>query len=92
MMRAQPDLLFMGGYQPENIVMAKDLFRANFKGKIVGFAYGITPAFIEGAGKEAAEGIYGAAEPVPAAGSSAFARLKQLVEARHARYLHLPGL
>lgn len=80
MMRAQPDLLLMGGYQPDNIVMAKDLFRANFKQKILGFAYGVTPAFIEGAGKDAAEGIYGVAEPVPAANSSAFARLKTLVK------------
>ena len=54
----------MGGYLAENIVMAKDLFRANFKGKVMGFAFGITPAFIDGAGKEAAEGIYRIAEPV----------------------------
>lgn len=80
MMRAQPDLLMMGGYQPDNIVMAKDLFRANFKQKILGFAYGVTPAFIEGAGKDAAEGIFGVAEPVPAATSPAFARLKTLVK------------
>jgi branched-chain amino acid transport system substrate-binding protein len=79
MMRAQPDLLLMGGYQPENIVLAKDIFRANFRGKIVGFAYGVTPQFIEAAGKEAAEGIY-SMEPVPAAGSSAFERLKKLVK------------
>jgi branched-chain amino acid transport system substrate-binding protein len=80
MMRANPDLLMMGGYQPENIVMAKDLFRANFKGKIMGFAFGVTPAFIEGAGKEAAEGIYGIAEPAPAGGSAAYAALKALVK------------
>jgi branched-chain amino acid transport system substrate-binding protein len=80
MMRANPDLLMMGGYQAENIVMAKDLFRANFKGKIMGFAFGITPAFIEAAGKEAAEGIYGVAEPSPAGGSSAYAKLKALVK------------
>jgi branched-chain amino acid transport system substrate-binding protein len=78
MMRARPDLLLMGGYQPENIVLAKDIFRANFQGKIVGFAYGVTPQFIEGAGKEAAEGIY-SMEPMPAAGSSAYERLKKLV-------------
>jgi branched-chain amino acid transport system substrate-binding protein len=80
MMRANPDLLMMGGYLAENIVMAKDIFRTNFKGKVMGFAYGVTPAFIEGAGKEAAEGIYGVAEPAPAAGSSAYARLKALVK------------
>ncbi len=80
MMRANPDLFMMGGYLAEDIVMAKDVFRANYKGKIVGFAYGITPAFIEGAGKEAAEGIYGSAEPAPAGGSSAYAKLKELVK------------
>ena len=80
MMRANPDLLMMGGYQAENIVMAKDLYRANFKGKIMGFAFGITPAFIKAAGNEAAEGIYGIAEPVPAGGSSAYARLQKLVK------------
>jgi branched-chain amino acid transport system substrate-binding protein len=80
MMRANPDLFMMGGYLAENIVMAKDLFRAGFKGKVVGFAYGMTPAFIEGAGKEAAEGMYACAEPVPAGGSSAYAKLKELVK------------
>jgi branched-chain amino acid transport system substrate-binding protein len=80
MMRANPDLFMMGGYLAENIVMAKDLFRANYKGKVIGFAYGITPAFVEGAGKEAAEGMYGVAEPAPAGGSSAYARLKTLVK------------
>jgi branched-chain amino acid transport system substrate-binding protein len=80
MMRANPDLLMMGGYLAENIVMAKDLFRANFKSKVVGFAFGITPAFIDGAGKEAAEGIYGCAEPAPAGGSAAYAYLKKLVK------------
>jgi branched-chain amino acid transport system substrate-binding protein len=79
MMRATPDLLLMGGYQPENIVLAKDIFRANYKGTIVGFAYGITPQFVEAAGKEAAEGMY-SMEPVPAAGSSAYERLKKLVK------------
>lgn len=80
MMRASPDLLMMGGYLAENIVMAKDLFRANFKGKVVGFAFGMTPAFIEGAGKETAEGMYACAEPAPAGGSAAYAALKALVK------------
>ena len=80
MIRANPDLLMMGGYQAENIVMAKDLFRANFKGKVMGFAFGMTSAFIEGAGKEAAEGMYACAEPAPAGGSAAYAALKALVK------------
>jgi len=80
MMRANPDLLMMGGYQAENIVMAKDLFRANFKGKVMGFAFGMTQAFIDGAGKEAVEGMYACAEPSPAGGSAAYAALKALVK------------
>ena len=80
MMRANPDIFMMGGYLDENIVMAKDLFRANFKGKVMGFAYGITPAFIDGAGKEAAEGIFSIADPSPAFDSSAYAKLKALVK------------
>lgn len=79
MVRATPDLVMMGGYQPDDIVMAKDLFRASYKGKVIGFAYGVTPQFIDGAGKDAAEGIY-SIEPVPAGGSSAYARLKTLVK------------
>jgi len=80
MVRANPDIFMMGGYLAEDIVMAKDLFRANFKGKVMGFAYGITPAFIEGAGKEAAEGIYSIADPSPALDSSAYTKLKALVK------------
>ena len=79
MKRANPDVLMMGGYQPDNIVVAKDLFRTGYAGKVVGFAYGITPQFIEGAGKEAAENMY-SIEPVPAAGSSAFERLRKLMK------------
>lgn len=79
MKRANPDVLMMGGYQPDNIVMAKDLFRTGYAGKVIGFAYGVTPQFIEGAGKEAAENIY-SLEPVPDAGSSAFDRLRRLVK------------
>jgi branched-chain amino acid transport system substrate-binding protein len=78
MVRAKPDVLFIGGYQPDDIVMAKDLFRADFKGKVIGFAFGVTPQFIDGAGKEAAEGIY-SLEPVPARGSAAYARLKKII-------------
>ena len=79
MKRANPDVLMMGGYQPDNIVVAKDLFRTGYTGKVVGFAYGITPQFIEGAGKEAVENMY-SIEPVPAAGSSAFDRLRKLLK------------
>ena len=75
MMRAAPDLLFAGGYQPDSIVLAKDVYRAGFKGKIMGFAYALNDQFIAGAGKESSEGIY-AMEPVGDAKSTAYARLQ----------------
>jgi len=85
MMRARPDMVMMGGYQPDNIVMAKDIFRANYKGTVVGFAYGVTPQFVEGAGAEVAENIYGI-EPIPASGSSAYGRLKQILKRDYVDY------
>ena len=93
MMRANPDIFMMGGYLAENIVMAKDLFRANFKGKVMGFAYGITPAFIDGAGKEAAEGhLLHRRSRRPRSTRRAYAQAQGAGEARRARHLHLPGL
>ena len=80
MVRANPDIFMMGGYVAENIVMAKDLFRANYKGKVMGFAYGVVPAFIDGAGKEAAEGIYSIADPSPAFDSTAYTKVKALLK------------
>lgn len=79
MIRAKPDMFMLGGYQNDDIVLAKDVFRANYKGVVVGFAYGMTPQFIEGAGKEAVEGMY-SMEPVPAAGTTAYTRLKTITK------------
>ena len=79
MMRAAPDTLMIGGYQPDDIVLAKDVFRASYKGRVIGFAYGMTPQFVEGAGAAVAEGMY-TVEPVPTAGSSAYQRLQKLIK------------
>ncbi len=78
-MRTTPDTLMIGGYQPDDIVLAKDVFRANYKGRVIGFAYGMTPQFVEGAGAEVAEGMY-TVEPIPAAGSTGYQRLKTLLK------------
>lgn len=75
MMRAAPDLLMAGGYQPDTIVLAKDVYRANFKGKVMGYAYAVNDQFVAGAGKDVAEGVY-AMESIPDAGSTAYARLQ----------------
>ena len=74
MKRAAPDILMAGGYQPDTIVLAKDIYRANYKGKVLGYAYAVNDQFIAGVGKEVAEGTY-AMEPIPDANSTAYARL-----------------
>jgi branched-chain amino acid transport system substrate-binding protein len=75
--RANPDMLMLGGYLADTVVLAQDAYRAEYKGKIAGFAYAIGPRFIERAGPVVADGAY-AIEPVPATGSSAYARLRIL--------------
>jgi branched-chain amino acid transport system substrate-binding protein len=76
--RANPDMLMLGGYLADTVVLAQDAYRAEYKGKIAGFAYAIGPRFIERAGPVVADGAY-AIEPVPATGSSAYARLQRLM-------------
>ena len=65
----------------------KDLYRAGFKGKILGFAYSINQKLVDQVGQpEVVEGVYTFA-PSPAEGSSAFEK----VESRHrARPIPIP--
>ena len=74
MVASGADMLMMGGYLPDTIVLAKDIYRASFKGKAVGFAYAMGPQFIDGAGKQVADGTF-SIEPIPDAASTAYARL-----------------
>jgi branched-chain amino acid transport system substrate-binding protein len=76
--RARPDMLMLGGYLADTVILAQDAYRAEYKGKIAGFAFAIGPRFIERAGPVIADGAY-AIEPVPATTSSAYARLQKLV-------------
>jgi branched-chain amino acid transport system substrate-binding protein len=53
-----PDLVMLEGYTPDSIVMAKDLYRAGFKGAILAPSFAINAKFIDGVGPEVAEGIW----------------------------------
>ena len=57
-LRANPDVVVLGGYTPDTSVLLKDLFRANFKGKLLGFGYSVNQKLIEALPGEATEGIY----------------------------------
>ena len=58
------------------MVLLKDLYRAGFKGKILGFAYSINQKLIDQIGQpEVVEGVYTFA-PSPAEGSGALEKVK----------------
>jgi branched-chain amino acid transport system substrate-binding protein len=78
-MRATPDMLMLGGYQSDTVMIAQEAYRAGYKGKIVGFAYAIGPQFVEKAGVVVADGVY-AIGPVAAIDSSAYARLRTIMK------------
>jgi branched-chain amino acid transport system substrate-binding protein len=77
-MRANPDMLMMGGYQNDDIVVAKDLYRAGYTGRVVAYAFGVTPGFVEAVGRDLAEGIC-SIEPISDVGSTAYNRLQKLL-------------
>lgn len=78
-LKSGADLLFAGGYLPDNVLVARDLYRANYRGKLVSFSYAVTPQFIQGAGAQAAEGFH-SLEAVPDAQATAYARLNRLLK------------
>ena len=78
MMRFAPDALLCAGYTPDTVVLLKDLYRAGYKGKIIGQAYAINQKLIEQVGQnEVLEGVYTYA-PSVAEGSGALERVKKL--------------
>jgi branched-chain amino acid transport system substrate-binding protein len=77
-LRTSPDAILANGYTPDSVVLLKDLYRAGFKGKIVGFAYSLNQKLIEQIGQpEVVEGVYTFA-PSPAEGSAGYERAKKL--------------
>jgi len=78
-LRTSPDVILANGYTPDSIVLLKDLYRAGFKGKILGFAYSINQKLIDQIGQpEVVEGVYTFA-PSPAEGSAAYEKVKAAV-------------
>ena len=74
----KPDALIFGGYTPDTTVLLKDVFKADYKGKKIAFAYSVNQKLVEGLPAEVAEGIYTIA-PSPAEGSNAYKRLVKLI-------------
>jgi branched-chain amino acid transport system substrate-binding protein len=77
-LRTSPDAIFCAGYTPDTVVLLKDLYRAGFKGKILGQAYAVNQKLIDQIGQnEVVEGVYTFA-PSVAEGSSAQERVKKM--------------
>ncbi|MBV8190986.1 MAG: ABC transporter substrate-binding protein [Alphaproteobacteria bacterium] len=78
-LRTSPDMILANGYTPDTVVLLKDLYRAGFKGKIIGFAYSINQKLIDQIGQnDVVEGVYTFA-PAPAEGSGAYEKVKAAV-------------
>lgn len=78
-LKANPDLIFLGGYVPDTTVLLRDLYRSGFKGKMVGFSYGVNQKLIEAVPVEVVENVYTIA-PSPASTSNAYKRLAQMLK------------
>jgi branched-chain amino acid transport system substrate-binding protein len=77
-LRTNPDMILANGYTTDSVILLKDLYRAGYKGKIVGFAYSLSPKLVEQIGQaEVVEGIYTFA-PFPAEGSNAYEQVKKV--------------
>jgi branched-chain amino acid transport system substrate-binding protein len=77
-LRFGPDAILCAGYTPDTVVLLKDLYRAGYKGKIIGQAYAINQKLIEQIGQnEVIEGVYTYA-PSIAEGSAALERVKKM--------------
>lgn len=77
-LRMKPDAIFCAGYTPDTVVLLKDLYRAGYKGKILGQAYSVNQKLIDQIGQnEVVENVYTYA-PSVAEGSTALDRAKKL--------------
>ncbi|WP_395714279.1 ABC transporter substrate-binding protein [Reyranella sp.] len=78
-LRTSPDVILANGYTPDTVVLLKDLYRAGFKGKILGFAYSINQKLVDQVGQnEVVEGVYTFA-PASAEDSTAYDKVKAAV-------------
>jgi branched-chain amino acid transport system substrate-binding protein len=86
MLASKPDMLFLGGYVTDNIVLNKDLYRVGFKGHRLALATGITPQFVEAVGATVAEGLT-SIEPIADSRSTAYAKLEKAISGTPGVYL-----
>jgi len=57
-LRANPDTIVLGGYVPDTAVVLKDLYRAGYTGKRIGFSFGVNAAILPAVAGDVGEGTY----------------------------------
>ncbi|WP_188566237.1 ABC transporter substrate-binding protein [Undibacterium terreum] len=73
-LKNNPDAIILGGYVPDTAVVLKDLYKAGYSGKRLGFSFGVNQKLVEGVQKEVLEGTYSLV-PSAAVSSRAYANL-----------------
>ena len=73
-LKESPDVIVLGGYVPDTSVVLKDLYRAGYTGKKLGFSFGINDALTKAVPAEVSEGAYSLI-PAAAENSEAYKRL-----------------
>lgn len=78
MRQANPDTVLLGGYVTDIAIVLRELYRANFSSRLIGFGTGVNSTLLKGMPKEAVEGVY-AVTPSAALQGSAYQKLATLV-------------
>lgn len=78
-LRANPDFIVLGGYVPDTAVVVKDIYRAGYKGKIVGMAFGVNQKLVDAVPPETLENVYMIGSS-PAVGAESYKRLLRLLK------------
>jgi branched-chain amino acid transport system substrate-binding protein len=73
----QPDMIMVLGFQPDCTIMVKELYKAGYKGKLLGTSYSFNQKLADDVG-EAAEGIFNYG-PAPDFDSPAFATVEKML-------------
>ncbi len=77
-LRGRPDAIVMGGYTTDTAVLIRDLYRANYRGKLLGFAYAVNRQLVEALPADVSESIY-TLSPSAAEGSGGYGRVAKLL-------------
>lgn len=57
-LKGNPDAIVFGGYVPDTAVVMRDLFRAGYDKRRIGFSFGVNPKLLEAAPADLLEGTY----------------------------------